>query len=55
MADEATMKAFRQLEAELDAHYQTLPLFGRPLGNAIYCAARGIRFPVCRRALAHAQ
>jgi hypothetical protein len=36
MADEATMKALRQLEAELDAHYQTLPLFRRPLGNAIY-------------------
>ena len=27
MADEATMKAFRQLEAELDAHHQTLPFF----------------------------
>ena len=27
MADEATIMAFRQLEAELDAHYKTLPFF----------------------------
>ena len=36
MADEATVRAFRQLEAQLDAHYKTLPLFNKPVGNAVY-------------------
>ena len=36
MADEATLLAFRRLEAELDAHYRTLPLFKNPVGIAVY-------------------
>ena len=36
MADDATFLAFRRLEAELDAHYKTLPLFNEPVGNAVY-------------------
>jgi hypothetical protein len=36
MADDATLLAFRRLEAELDAHYKTLPLFKVPVGNAVY-------------------
>ncbi len=51
MADEGTMKAFRQLEAELDAHHKTLPLFKASPEIGSYASPHSVRRSLCHRAI----